>query len=235
MVYAGLYFSHKISVNAYKINTSAQFTSIHWATVMWLIGNVKELALHAAGENLPWDIFLPPLLSFLSLPQKILNFFLGSSFHGLQEDVRDPLVYIVDDKFDWSQGPFWVEDTVTAEDLFFCLNAVWVCLHTCGSISPFLLAWGIQSCHPLSLSSHASLAWVLSTIGWEFYTSWALQGFWDEQYAPAIFPHSPFLCHWWMIVLQNGLSPYWVEWPHLHGNHVVDKRADSKNSSVPLG
>ena len=58
--------------------------------------------------------------------------------------------------------PILMEDRVTTKDMCFCLNAVWVHLHTSGSISPFLLAWGNQSCHPISFLPYASLAWVMS-------------------------------------------------------------------------
>ena len=65
----------------------------------------------------------------------------------------------------WVSWPFLhgfytsMEDRVTTKDMCFCLNAVWVHLHTSGSISPFLLAWGNQSCHPISFLPYASLGY----------------------------------------------------------------------------
>lgn len=123
-----------------KSPPGSQSANIHWTMLyVWLVGEYKT-GIAISWWSLPWNVFLPPLLSFLFLPQekiKLLPRF--PSPLGLQKDVEGPSVHtrlmsnFIDHVPHFNRG-------LIVKDWCFCLNTFWFLFHFSGFAFPVVVA-----------------------------------------------------------------------------------------------
>lgn len=142
-----------------KSTPANQSANIHWTTIIYLAFGEYKNRIALSWRSIHWNISLPHLLSFLSFPQRKLNFFLGSSPHWVWGKMLEIHLFT----HDWwliflSHGLFECKTEslsktcASAQILLGSFSHFWIHI----ALSPYK---EIKSCHSFSFLPHAILAW----------------------------------------------------------------------------